>query len=38
VGYEENAYGVLVGKAEVMRPPGRLRHRREDSVKLNIEK
>jgi hypothetical protein len=32
------AYRVLVGKPEVKRPLGRLRHRWEDTIKMDLQK
>jgi hypothetical protein len=31
------AYGIVVGKLEVKRPFGRLRHRREDNIKVDLQ-
>jgi hypothetical protein len=33
---EKNAYRILVGKPEGNKPLGRLRRRREDSIKMNL--
>jgi hypothetical protein len=31
-----NGYSILVGKPEGKRPLGRLRHRREDNIKMDL--
>jgi hypothetical protein len=35
-GEKRNAYRILVGKPEGMRPLGRARHRWEDNIKMNV--
>jgi hypothetical protein len=37
-GERRGAYRVLVGKNEGKRPLGRLRHRREDNIKRDLQK
>jgi hypothetical protein len=37
MGERRGAYRVLVGKPEGKRPLGRLRHRWEDNIKLDIQ-
>jgi hypothetical protein len=38
VGEKNNAYRILVGKPEGMRPPGTPRHRWENNIKMYREK
>jgi hypothetical protein len=38
IGEKRDAYRILVGKPEGKRPVGRLRHRRQDSIKINLRK
>jgi hypothetical protein len=38
MGRKSNAYKILVGKPEGKMPLGRLRHKREDNMKMNLRK
>jgi hypothetical protein len=37
MGERRHVYRFLVGKPEGKRPLGRLRHRREDNIKMNLQ-
>jgi len=37
MGEKRGAYGALVGKPEGRRPLGRLRHRWEDNINMNVQ-
>jgi hypothetical protein len=37
MGQRRGAYGVLVGKPEARRPLGRLMHRWEDNIKMDLQ-
>jgi hypothetical protein len=38
MGRRKGIYRVLVGKPGGKRPPGRTRHRREDNIKMHLQK